>query len=341
VSSGTTGTTNFVSQSYGIQPANNGLFPWLASVGIAFTEYDAHKIVMEYRPYISESTSTSSATLTSMGSCCMATNYNSVTGPYTTYQQMAESDYAVTFKPSEHALHAIECKKKFNPLSNLYTSAQTSLTVGANSSDIRMQNLGIFQIASQNIPIVNNTALSLGEIWVHYKICLYKPQLNAYLGGLQSAHYFGSTACGSPATTTPFGPNVTAAIQPSQVTNNLLGLTFTTNSFSFPLEITAGQYLCVYRVQGTSAVSAITSVTVANGSLVSMWNNGTLNSTGQVTVIEAPQSGLAGDTVLCVAFTVLVNAPGASLCAVTINSTVVPTAGQFDLVVTPYNSLMA
>lgn len=340
VSSGTTGSTNFVSQSYAIQPANTGTLPWGSQIAVNFQSYEFDKCVFEYRPYISESTSTSAATLTSMGSCCMATQYNSVDGPYSTYQQMAESDYAVTFKPSEHALHAIECKPKYNPLGRLYTSPQTSLTVGSNSSDIRMQNLGIFQIASQNIPIASNTALSLGEIWIHYELKLFKPQLNAYLGALQSAHYYGSTACGSPATTTPFGPNVAAAIQPTAVANNLLALTFTTTAFTFPLEITSGNYLCTYYCRGSGATVAYGNPSAANGTILTAWNGGTLNQTQAGVQGTGPQTSLASTSEMSMSFIVQVNAPGASLCTVTLSTTVVPTSGQFDLIVTPYNFSM-
>lgn len=337
VSSGTTGTTNFVSQNYAINPANPGTFPWLSSVSIGFQSYDFEQLNFEYRPYVSESTSTSSATLTSMGAIAMATQYNSVLGPYTTYQEMAESDYCYTGKPSEHGMMAIECKSKFNPLSMLYVSAQTSLTVGANNSDIRMQNLGIFQIASSNIPIASSTALSLGEIWVHYCVKLFKPQLNAYLGGLQSSHYYGSTATGSPATTTPFGPNVTASVQPSAISNNQLSLTFSTTAFTFPLAITSGNYFICYRVVGSSATLNYAAPTVVNGSLLAVWNNGTLGSTDVGTSAGNATTGTVTQTSFMQCAIVQVSAPGSALCAVTLNTTVIPTAGQFDLFVTPYN----
>lgn len=336
VSSGTTGTSNFVTQSYPIQPASAAFAPWLSSIAINFMQYHFHKCVFEYRPYVSESTSTSAATLTSMGAVAMATQYNSVMGPFTTYQQMAESDFSVTIKPSEHGLHAIECNPKYNPLGVQYTSAQTSLTVGANSSDIRMQNLGIFTIASSNIPIASNTAISLGEIWVHYDIELEKPVINAYLGGLQSSHYYGNSSTGSPATTTPFGASVSATVQPTAVADNLLGLTFTTTAFTFPLAITSGQYLCCYYCRGSTAAIAYGNPSVVNGSIISAWNAGTLGSTGVGTQGTGPQTTITAAQ-LSMSFIVQVNAPGSALCTVTLSTTVVPTSGQFDLIVTPYN----
>lgn len=341
VSSATTGSANFVSQSYAINPGNAGTFPWLSSTAINFQNYRFNKLVFEYRPLVSESSSSTAATLLSMGSVMLATQYNSVVGPYTTKQTMCESDFSMTVKPSENALHAIECNPKYNSLGELYISAQTSLTVGAGGSDIRMQNLGIFVAASCNVPIASSTAVDLGELWVHYDVTLFKPQINAYLSGLQSSHYYGTTNCGSPSGSANFGPNITSAIQPASITNNLLALTFGTNSFSFPLQVTSGEYLCVYYCRGSVVTVVTTTPTVVNGTITTSWNNGTLNSTSAFQTGTAPQTALAGDLNIVQTFIVSVNAPGASLCTVTMGITTIPTAGQFDLVVTPYNSAMA
>lgn len=338
ISSATANT--FLSQSYAINPANSGTYPWMSSVAVNFQEYRFKKLVFEYRPLVSESSSSAAGSLLSMGSIMMATQYNSVVGPYTTKATMAESDYSVTVKPSEHALHAVECDVKYNPLGVLYCSPNLSLTTGTGQSDIRMANLGIFEIASTGIP-TGGVAIDLGEIWVHYEVELYKPQLNSGLSAIESAHYWGSTATGSPATTTPFGPNVTSAIQPIAAANNLLSLTFTTTAFSFPLAVTTGQFLFMLYIRGTAAAVQYNAPTVANGSLITAWNSGVLNASQSANNPTGPQSTLAGATQCCIFGIVQVNAPGSALCSVTFPTTVVPTAGQFDLVVTPYNSLMA
>lgn len=339
VSSGTTGTSNFVSQSYAINPANSGTFPWLSSTAINFQDYKFIKLVFEYRPLVSESTSTSAATLTSMGSVILATQYDSTLGPYINKNTMENSDFAISIKPSRKVLHAIECKPRFNPLGVLYTSGQGSLTQGANGSDIRMQNLGIFQIASCNIPIASNTALDLGEIWVHYEVELYKPQLNAGLSNIQSAHYSGNAATGSPATTTCFGPNITSSIQPTAIANNFMPLTFTTSAFTFPLQITEGNFLVTLYIRGSSVIVAGSYPTVVNGAILQCWNVGTLGQTDQALAAVSPQFTITATT-MCYVFVVQVNAPGSSVCTVSIPTTTVPTGGQFDLVVTPYNTLM-
>lgn len=332
----------FTSQSYGLNPANDGTFPWLSSTAVNFQHYKFRKLVFEYRPLVSNSTSTTGGSLLSMGSVILATQYDSVLGPYTTKATMAESDYAVTIRPSERALHAIECDSKYNPLGVMFCSPQTSLTQGYNNSDIRMQNLGIFEIAASGIPTAG-TQLDLGEIWVHYEVELLKPQLNANLSALQSSHYYGSTATGNPTNNNPFGPNVTSTVQPTAVSNNLLQLTFTVNSFSFPLQVTTGSFLCVYAAKGGAGAFTYTAPTVANGTgtLLTAFNNGTINQSQVNTFLGGAQSTLAAQTQSIIAFIVQVNAPGSTLCTVTMNISTSLVTGQFDLFVTPYNSIMA
>lgn len=341
--SGTTNPSAFVSQSYGINPGNMGTFPWLSGTAINFQEYKFHKLVFEYRPLVSESSSTTSGSLLSMGSVILGTQYNSSVGPYPNKATMAEADYSVTTKPSEHLLHAVECDVKYNPMGILYTSAQTSLTVGSNGTDIRMQNLGIFQAASVGIPTAATTSVGLGELWVHYSVTLYKPQLNAGLSALESAHYYGQADDGNPTNGNPFGPNITAANQPLAIPGNLLSLTFTTNSFTFPLAVTTGNFLCVYYARGGAASVAWSNPTAnAQCTILQVFNNGTLGSTNQVTTAGAPITGTAQavTALFCQAFVVQVNAPGALLATVTLNIATSVVTGQYDLLVTPYNSVM-
>jgi len=336
------GTTNsFIAQNYAINPANIGTFPWLSSTAINYQNYRFKKLVFEYRPLVSNSTSSASGSLVSMGKVILAVQYDSVLGAYTNSQTAENSEGAVSIKPSEGCLIGVECKNGLNPLGVYYTSAQGSLTVGANSSDIRMQNVGILCAIANGIPTTGGVPIDLGEIWVHYTVELLKPQLNAGLSNVESSHYYGSTASGSPTNNNPFGPNVTALIQPLSVPGNLLPLTFTVNSFTLPLQVTTGSYLCVYSIQGTANIPNFsTGPTVVNGSILRVWNNGILNATDALASQQGPQNGIATVTNAMISFVVQVNAPGASLCAVTFPMPVVPTSGQWDLIVTPYNSIM-
>jgi len=351
----------FNSQSYGINPGNSGMFPWLSSVAIQFQNYHFRKLVVEYRPLVSEGTTAATNTLLSMGAVIAGTQYNSPEGPYTSKATMAESDYAVTAKPSEHILHAIECDAKYNPLGVLFVSANQNPEIAPTGEDIRMQNLGIFQLACQGVPYTPGQPVDLGEIWVHYEVDLYKPQLNAGLSNLLSCHYsstfqpyapYAGGAIEAGATTDPvssyaFGNGTNATHQPSSTANSLLDLTFGSNFFSFPLSVTTGQFLCVYTAITTnlSTQPAIWGIdapflSVSNGTLVQMF-------TGQVPdqniTAAAPVTLVAGHgeptncvTMVC-AFVVSVNAPGAALCSIQLVPTLMYQS-NWDLYVTPYNS---
>ena len=338
VSSNVTGSSNFVSQAYGLNPGNPGTFPWLSGIAINFQDYKFHKLVFEYRPLISESTSTSSATLTSMGSIIMATQYDSTQGTYPNKPQMENSDFSISTKPSEKALMAVECNSRHNPLGTLYISGQTNPILGVvPNSDIRFQDLGIFQIASSNIPIVSNTSLDLGEIWVHYEVTMKKPQLNAGLTNILSAHYESSAATGAPATTTPFGPNVSSTIQPTPAANNYLQLTFLSNgTVIFPLAVTEGTYLMVYSITGGIATPSAAWQGAQNATLLKVWNQS--GSPDQNLSQTAGGVANSGNYIVCCLLQI--NAPGANLAQVTLASTVLPSAGLCDLFVTQYNSSM-
>lgn len=338
--SSNTAIATFKDQNYPINPANSSTFPWLSQTAVNFQEYKFKRLTFEFRSLVAEAIGATN--ITSIGSVIMATQYDSIYGPYTNKATMENSDFSISAKASEHCHMAIECDPKFNPLGVLYTSPNLSLTQGANGSDIRMQNLGIMQVASVGMPTGGNP-IDLGELWVHYDVELYKPQLNAGLSALTSAHYIGSNAsAGAPTANNLFGTSVSATIQPNAVANNLLPLTFTTNSFSFPLAVTEGNYLCTYYLKTNGAQSAVTIGTpvVTAGSLVkAFWDGTSYQNSVQA---NAPENGdLAKNFTF--SFIVKVDAPGATLCNVNMGVTTGPinaTLG-WDLIVTPYNSIMA
>ncbi|QMW68827.1 capsid protein [Crucivirus-362] len=328
----------FTSQAYNINPANSGTFPWLSATAVNFQEYKFRKLIFEYRPLVSDSaTTTTSGALTSMGSVIMATQYDSVLGLYVNKNTMENSDFSISCKPSEHARIAVECDPRFNPLGILYTNGAlnnvnlppTGSNANPANTDVRFQNLGIFQIASNLIPTNGATQIDLGEIWVHYEVELLKPQLNAGLTNLNSSHYNINSGVAS----------ATLIGAPTATSTNYMALTFpTTNSFAFPLAVTEGTYLCVYYlVVGTAVTATNNSPTVSQGTLVSLFNN-TGGSDDGANIMYAPTGAATATSSAFLAFIVNVNAPGSALCTVTMPTNWVLTGTpQAELVVTPWN----
>lgn len=343
VISGATASTiqPFTSQVYQINPGNQGTFPWLSGTAINFQMYEFEKLIFEYKPLVSDSaTSTTTGALTSMGSVIMATQYDSVLGPFINKNTMENSDFAASCKPSCGLMHAVECQPKFNPLGVLYVSggiSNTSLPLtGTNANpqntDVRFQNLGMFQISSNLIPTIASTPIDLGEIWVHYKVKLLKPVLNAGLSNVLSSHYYLNTGVTVAA---PFGTAPTAS------PTSYLPLIFNTagTTFSFPLAVTEGSFLCIYSMLSLINANAYNPPTVANGTLVKLFQS-TGGTDASVDFVGAPQTTLAGDLQFAIYFIVSVNAPGASLCSVTINLASIGGAPQGELLVTPWNTMV-
>lgn len=340
--SGSAATTiqPFTSQVYQINPGNLALFPWLSSLAINFQMYEFVKLIVEYRPLVSDSaTTTTSGALTSMGSVIMATQYDSVLGPYINKNTMENSDYSVSCKPSEGCMMAIECQPKFNPLGVLYVNgavgntavALTGSNANPTNTDVRFQDLGLVQISSNLIPTQSGVSIDLGEIWVHYEVKLLKPQLNGGLTNVLTAHYQSRDAS---VNTSPLGTDMIPTVG-----NYLTLVNFTSTSFSFPLAITEGNFLVTYQITGSvNAVIAGSAPTVTNGSLLAIFDCVTPGSPpGGASYVQSPINGITSYNFLQ-QFVVSVNAPGANLCTVTIPAGTFPGGTIYvDLIVTPYN----
>lgn len=368
------GSSPWLFQAYALNPGSQATCPWLSSVACNFQDWKADKWLFEYRPLVADGVTAAGNTLLSMGSVVAATQYNSNVGPYTSKQTAAESDYAMTCKPSEGILHPIECDVKYNPLGVLYVSPQTGVVpnqaYNPMQGDIRMSNLGIFQLASFGVPVLANTPVDLGEIWTHYKIRLMKPVLGQPFA-LMTGHYITSGASGAPSNLGSWGANVTAAAQPNGniicpytnpytnlpvVSPNLLQLQFgiqtgitgsTVNTCAFPLAITNGRYMFIYRLLG-SVASGAPAATLTIGNLKNCTQNalyatdpaGTILPDTANAAVSPPAGAAVGVTSFIFVFFIDVTAPGAALASfdLTISSANVPTGNVFfELWVTESN----
>jgi len=161
---GTAGAFNL--QSFRINPADPATFPWLSTVACEFEEWEPLGIIFEYVPTSSDYNGSSQA----LGSVIMATDYDPTDSAYPNKFVMEQADYACSTRPSNGQRHGIECDLKERGVRSFYTA------VSAPSVDLRLCDLGNFQIATQG----SSSVSTLGELWVSYDIALYKKQL---LGG--------------------------------------------------------------------------------------------------------------------------------------------------------------
>lgn len=163
------GTAGFNNTSYPLNPGVATTFPWLSSIAQNYQQYKFHGIIFEFRPLI-----TDFVTNGAPGVVIMATNYNADFPIYTTKQEMENSEYAVSVKPTRDLMHGVECATNQTVLSELYIRSGAVPT----GQDLRLYDLGNFQFATQANPVQD-----LGELWVSYCVEFFKPVLPADVGG--------------------------------------------------------------------------------------------------------------------------------------------------------------
>ncbi len=290
------GTAGFNNTAYPLNPGIATTFPWLATVAQNYQEYVFHGVVFEFRPLI-----TDFVTGGAPGVVIMATNYNADAPVYTSKQQMENSEYAVSVKPTNALMHGVECAINQTILPQRYVRTG-NVPVG---QDLRLYDYGNFQFATQANPIQD-----LGELWVTYCVEFHKPILPIDVGGdVNSAHVFRtSVSTGSPfgliqvvnngsLAVTVSGTAITFLAQPQQ--QYLVNFSYTAlgggNINSGPVPVLTGLALRPY-YQGSGSTSiqagagtttlvydAIVVCTLLNPGLVTITSTG-FNTTASATV---------------------------------------------------------
>lgn len=164
VSGALTGSaTDFDASAYILNPTNTDTFPWLSQIALLYDQWEPHGIVFEFVSTSSDYNGTSQA----LGAVIIATDYDSYDPPYTSKQQMENSDYACSTKPALSLVHGVECDPRERPTPILYTST-------SNGAPTNSTLLGSTTVATQGCSVAGVT---LGELWISYDITFYKKQL--------------------------------------------------------------------------------------------------------------------------------------------------------------------
>jgi hypothetical protein len=272
------GTAGFNNSMYPLNPGIATTFPWLATIAQNYQEYVFHGVVFEFRPLI-----TDFITGGAPGVVVMATNYNADAPVYTTKQEMENSEYAVSVKPTNALMHGIECAINQTILPQRYVRSG-SVPLG---QDLRLYDYGNFQFATQANPVQD-----LGELWVSYCVEFHKPILPVDVGGdVSSAHVLRTSAT----TAVPFG-TVTF------INSGDLTLSFTAATFSFFAQ-PAQQYIIT--LSWNSATSTLGTITPTfTGMVARQYYVADANLNAQAA------SGTSGQFVFtCIVFTTILN-PG-------------------------------
>lgn len=155
----------FTINGFPINPGEQKTFPWLHTVARHFQKYRFNGLVFSYRTNSSDYSAAAG-----LGAVVMATNYNSADASYTTKQQMENSAYAVSCKPSQDMMHPVECAKTDRAAEWYYVKDGVNPVSAA-----QLYDLGDFYIATQGLSAVNGT--TMGELWCTYDITFLEPIL--------------------------------------------------------------------------------------------------------------------------------------------------------------------
>lgn len=172
----------FQNTSYPINPGLSTSFPWLCNIAENYTHYTVHGIIYEYRTMSADALN---STNTALGSVIMATNYDTTVPNFNGKRDMENSEFAMSCKPSQNMIHAIECDPATLPIQELYVRS------GGVTTDLRFSDLGNFQIATTG---VQGTSVVLGELWVSFDISFYKPCIPDTFGGSLSSQHVRRTS---------------------------------------------------------------------------------------------------------------------------------------------------
>lgn len=172
VVAGTGTPTAFKATTYPLNPGNPDTFPWLAGIAANYEEFEILGMVFEY---ISTSGASVASSNTALGAVIMATEYDPTKPVFSNKMAMENYSFAISCRPSESMMHAVECAKTRTPVKQLYV--RTGAPVA--NTDLRWTDFGNFVVATQGTPAASAI---LGELWCTYKIKLIKPRLPITLG---------------------------------------------------------------------------------------------------------------------------------------------------------------
>lgn len=253
VSSSTANT--FSIKSYSIQPGLSQVFPWLSQVcNSTFQQYRLNGMVFEFR---SMSADALNSTNTALGSVIMATDYDSADAAFTSKQQMENSEFGVSCKPSSCMLHAIECQRSMTSISEQYIRAYANPP----GTDIRLYDLGKFYIATNGF---QGTNVNCGELWVSYDVTLIKAISQGPGYSIPVSTYTITSGGAISLNAKPFGS--AGGDVGRNVVVDQIGLTVTGTTIKFPYDMPKGILFNVsYQVIGAATAMTLGALTGSNG----------------------------------------------------------------------------
>lgn len=239
------GTSDFTNQFFPLNPGLDEVFPWISRIAGNFEQYRINGMIFQF--VSTSSDAIASTTDLGLGQVIMATDYNAADPPFVNAPQMLGSMFSNSSKPSENLMHAIECAPSDQAQKLYYIRTGSP----ASNTDIRMYDMGSFQVATQNMPA---DYTGMGQLWVSYDITFVKPIQNNQLGYNINTDEFEFVRDGT----------VCLPLEGLTINSgNNLGCFITngdsnTSRLNFPITIASGYYLFEFVIEQSMHTSCLT-----------------------------------------------------------------------------------
>lgn len=177
--------------TFDLNPSSINTFPWLSQLaGPNFQQYRFDGLIFEFKSFSADALN---STNTALGAVFSAINYDYNDSNFTSRNQIENSDWSTSVKPSEGMLIPVECAPRLTGLNGglLYVLNTPTVPLGA---DPKTYMLGKMTIGTKGF---QGTSVNVGSLYVTYKIRLYKPIM---LNPLSSALVYNDTRTGISAT---------------------------------------------------------------------------------------------------------------------------------------------
>lgn len=233
---------NFTLEDFPLNPGMAKTFPWLSVIAKQFDQYVILGMIFEF-------VSTSSTTITTqlgLGTVIMSTDYDAADANYQNKLEMENAQFCITTRPSQSAIHPIECDPSVNQVEVKYLR-DSAVPAG---KDIRLYDHGKFEFATVNLPA--GSSGSIGELWVSYQVAFLKPTFAQQgAGSLTSVFTLPLGISGAHPLTT----GVSDIVNPSA--NSSLGGEILDRSYVFPSHIQTGKFVFLYTIVGDAAAGTV------------------------------------------------------------------------------------
>ena len=158
----------FSNQTFGLNPALPGTFPWLSQVAANYEEYTIKQLIFTFRSTVTDFVASNGQ----VGTIIIATQYNANDAPFSSKQDMMEYAGRVSGKVSQGVVHGVECDPaQMSGSTGKYTRSGPAPP----GEDIKTYDLGTVNVATANTPAAFNNQ-AVGELWVSYTVELRKPK---------------------------------------------------------------------------------------------------------------------------------------------------------------------